>query len=414
MTKHFCLRNIPRLNPHPFKVVRSRPNLKMDWWADHFEGVGACASGDVSGGKGRKVVRNDLMRLTYQTFEIITRKRKLTMIRKFAFIVGLFLIITSCQKDIELVPNTIASLLEKRIEQGFDGIIVHVNQAGKSSFYSAGWKNREQQIPADPHSLFKIASISKLYEAAAVAKLVANQNLSLNSTLAELIPEVAGKIEYADEITLKMLVQHRSGIPDFIFSPDFGNMDPDEEYMTTAALIFGEPARFKPNKGYYYSNTNYLLIGEILNRTLGYSYHEYIKKEMLMPHGLMNTYSLLREVDLDDVMSGYYKGYDQDLKSDEYTRPGGAMVATAEDVGKFLRILIDGTLFTEEEQAIYSSIYLYGHTGWGPGFTSIARYNSDIDAIVVQFVSTSHNGLFWADLEGTYDAINRILEKNKQ
>jgi len=321
------------------------------------------------------------------------------------------LLLTSCQKDLLLPKDSIEEELERAIESGFDGIIVYVNQSGNSSFYSAGWKNREQQIPADPHSLFKIASISKLYEATAVAKLVADQRLSLNSKLAELIPEVEGRIEYADEITLKMMVQHRSGIPDYIYHPDFPNSDPDESYLTTAALIFDQPAEFEPDKGYYYSNTNYLLIGEIMDRTLGYSHHEFIRNEILIPHDLTNTYSLYRAVDPNDVMSGYYKGYDPDLKPDEYTRPGGAMVATAEDVGKFLRYLIDGTLFNEEEQDIYSSIYEYEHTGWSPGYTSIARYNSDIDAIIVQFVNTGYNGLFWVELEGLYDRINKILEE---
>ena len=329
----------------------------------------------------------------------------------YAIWLALILILASCQKDLLLPKDSIEAELERGIEAGFDGIIVYVNQSGNASFYSAGWKNRAQQIPADPHSLFKIASISKLYEAAAVAKLVADDQLSLNSTIVELIPEVEGRIEHADAITLEMLLHHRSGIPDFIYSPDFGDSDPNEPYLTTAALIFDQPAEFEPNERYQYSNTNFLFIGEIMDRVLGYSHHEYIKDEILNPLGLTNTYSLYRDADPSEVMSGYYKGYDPDLKSDEYTRPGGAMVASAEDVGLFLRYLIDGTLFTEKEQAIYSAIYPYEHTGWGFGYTSIARYNSDIDAIVVQFVSTSHNGLFWVELEGMYDRINRILEK---
>lgn len=62
--------------------------------------------------------------------------------------------------------------MEKAVEGGFDGMIVYVNQSGKSSYYSAGWNNRENKIPADPKSLFKIASISKLYTAVAATKLV--------------------------------------------------------------------------------------------------------------------------------------------------------------------------------------------------------------------------------------------------
>ena len=67
------------------------------------------------------------------------------------------------------------------------------------------------------------------------------------------------------------------------------------------------------------------------------------------------------------------------------------MMATAEDVGIFLRALNDGSLLDEYEQAIYSSVYVYGHTGLLPGYYSIARYHEGIDAVVIQFVNTSKN-----------------------
>jgi len=214
------------------------------------------------------------------------------IIRPVTLIVCSLLLTSGCEVDLQPLPNTIEKEVDKAIDRGFDGIIVYVNQSGKSSFYSAGWKNREDQVPADPHGLFKIASISKLYIAAATTKLIADQTLSLESTLVQLIPEVAGRIENADEITLRMMLRHRSGIPEFIYQPDYENSDPEEDYMTTAALIFDEPSDFPPGKKYGYSNTNYLLIGEILDRTLGYSHHEYIKDNILIPLGLDNTYSL--------------------------------------------------------------------------------------------------------------------------
>jgi CubicO group peptidase (beta-lactamase class C family) len=95
-------------------------------------------------------------------------------------------------------------------------MIVYVDQAGKPpDFYAAGWHYRKNRIPADPQALFKIVSISKLYVAVAVAKLVNNKHLSLDKTLADYLPELVGRIENADKITLSMMVQHRSGIPDF-------------------------------------------------------------------------------------------------------------------------------------------------------------------------------------------------------
>ncbi|WP_421889473.1 serine hydrolase [Marinoscillum sp.] len=68
------------------------------------------------------------------------------------------------------LPDTVEQEVENALDRGFDGIIVYVEQGGESSLYSAGWKNRENGVPADPHDLFKIASISKLYIAVAAAQ----------------------------------------------------------------------------------------------------------------------------------------------------------------------------------------------------------------------------------------------------
>lgn len=340
------------------------------------------------------------------------RQQNIIGMRKFTIVIALALIfLTSCTKDLIYFPGTVTEEVEKALEQGYDGIIVCVNTLGEVSLYSAGWKNREKQIQADPHALFKIASISKLYIAAATSKLIVNQTLSLDNTLVELIPEVEGRIENANKITLRMMLKHRSGIPEYIFHPDFPNRDPYEDYMETAALIFDKPADFSPDKKYKYSNSNYLLIGEVLDRALGYSHHEYIKNELLIPLGLNNTYSLYSEADSNKVMSGYYVNYEPDLKSVAHTRPGGSMLATAEDVSIFLRALTDGSLLNSEEQAIYSSVYEYEHTGWLPGYTSIARYHEDIDAVIVQFVNTSKDEMFWVGLKRTYNRILSAVEK---
>lgn len=319
----------------------------------------------------------------------------------------------ACQLHLRPLPNSVEVEVEDAIDRGFDGIVVYVDQPGDSALYSAGWKDRHAQVPADPHALFKIASISKLYIAAATTMVVADGDLSLDSTLQQLVPEVDGKIDNADEITLRMMVQHRSGIPEYIYHPDFTN-DPEESYLATASLVYDQPADFRPDAKYQYSNTNYLLLGEILDRTLGYSHHDYIAIEILDPLGLEETHSLFSEVDPEDVMSGYYIGYGPDMKTlDDHTRPGGSMVATATDVGVFVRALIDGSLFTTEEQAIYTSLYPYEHTGWVTGYTSIVRYHPDIDAVVVQFVSTSHNSLFWIELERVYSRIVKIVERGQ-
>lgn len=288
------------------------------------------------------------------------------------------------------LSDTIQGELDRAIDHGLDGIIVYVDQPGEApALYAAGWSNRAEQVPADPQALFKIASISKLYIAAATAMLVNDGSLSLDDTLAHHLPELVGRIEYADQITLRMMLQHRSGIPNFVDHPGYRWFETLRDRDAYLEFALDEPADFEPDSDYRYSNTGYLLIGNILDKVLGYSHHQYIKSEILEPLGLNHTFSLLSQVDSAEVVSGYHHEVEPDLKVLDHTSPGGSMVATAQDVGVFLRALKDGSLLNREEQAIYSSIYEYEHTGWVPGYQSIARFDEDTDAVVVQFVNST-------------------------
>ncbi|MDE3741038.1 serine hydrolase domain-containing protein [Maribacter polysaccharolyticus] len=305
------------------------------------------------------------------------------------------------------LPDTVQEQVEEAIGHGFDGMIVYVDEAGKPpAFYTGGWNDRENKIPADPKSLFKIASISKLYVAVAITKLAKDKHLSLDETLADYFPELVGRIENADKITLRMMVQHRSGIPNFTDNPTYWE---NEQENGKRALEFALdlPASFEPDEGYEYSNTNYLLLRRIIEKVIGYSHEQYIKEEILIPLGLKNTFFSLKEVNIDDVMSGYYVGVDKDFKTNE-----NGMLATAEDVGIFLRALNDGSIFDEGEQEIYP--YVYDHGGLVPGYQSLAEYHKDIDTVVVQFINTTDfNGYEWNLSEIVINRIVKIVGREK-
>ena len=307
------------------------------------------------------------------------------------------------------LPDTVQEQVNDAIGYGFDGMIVYVDEAGKPpAFYAAGLKNREHQIPADPKALFKIASISKLYVAVATAKLVNDKRLSLDKTLADYFPELVGRIENAENITLRLMVQHRSGIPNYIDHPTFWENQP---YSNDEALelAIDMSANFGPDEDYEYSNTNYLLLRKLIDKVVGYNHFQYIKEEILIPLELNNTFGSLSEVNIDDVMSGYYVGYEEDFKTENV-----GMIATAEDVGIFLRALNDGSVFNEGEQEIYSSIYVYEHTGLVVGYQSIAKYHKDIDTIVIQFLNTTNfDGYNWNLSEVFYSRIVKILRHEK-
>ena len=312
------------------------------------------------------------------------------------------------------LPNTVQEQVEQSLSHGFDGMIVYVDKGADKGvdtdnntpqFYTAGWHDKQLKIPAKPDALFKIASISKLYVAVSMAKLANSNRLSLDQSLDEYFPELIGKIEYADSITLRLMVQHRSGIPNFTNSAEFWS-DAPENKKSNLDYALAMPTSFAPDEGYEYSNTNYLLLREIIAKVTGRSHEQFIQENILTPLGLDNTFFSLN--DINNVMSGYYVGVDEDFKTAEY-----GMLATAEDVGLFLRALNDGSVFTNAaEQAIYQDIYVYEHGGLLPGYQSLAEYHKDIDTVVVQFMNTTDfNGYEWNLSEISINRIVKIVEK---
>lgn len=308
------------------------------------------------------------------------------------------------------LPGTLQEQVNEAIGHGFDGVIVYVDESGQPpAFYTAGWHDRKNKIPANPQALFKIASIGKLYDAVAITKLVNAKRLSLDKTLADYFPELKGRIENAEKITLRMMVQHRSGIPNLTNTPDYWT-NPPENNKEALERVLDLPANFEPDEDYEYSNTNYLLIAQLIKKALGYSNFQYIQEEILTPLKLNNTFGSLNEVNTDLLMSGYYVGMEDDIKTADY----GSMIATAEDVGIFLRALNDGSLLDAGEQEIYSSIYVYEHTGLIPGYQSIAKHHKDIDTVVIQFVNTTDfDGYTWSLSEIVYNRIVKILRRKK-
>jgi CubicO group peptidase (beta-lactamase class C family) len=307
------------------------------------------------------------------------------------------------------LPDTVQEQMDEALGHGFEGMVVYIDQAGQPpQYFASGWHNRESKIPARPDALFKIASISKLYDAVAVTKLVSDGRLSLDKTIADYLPELAGTIENSDKITLRLMIQHRSGIPNFTDAPGFWAA-PTETFEESLALIEGMPANFEPGEDYEYCNTNYLLINKIMDEELGYGNFQFIQEEILTPLNLNHTFASLSKVNIDDVMSGYHVGYPSDLKTNDY-----GMHATAEDVGIFLRALNDGSLFAPGEQEIYASVYEYEHSGWVPGYQSFAQYHKDLDAVVIQFYSTTDPKLYYWNLSEIINSrIVKILKRQK-
>lgn len=304
-------------------------------------------------------------------------------------------------------PTTPQEIINEAVSKGIDGIFVYVEQANESPLsLAAGIQDRTTQQLADPETLFKIASISKLFIAVSAAKLAHQQTINLDDTLLFWLPEIGARIENADRITIRFLLQHRSGVPDFDSQLRFSWQDSHTDIDTTLAFALGKNADFEPDERYEYSNTNYILVAKILDKALGISHTTFIKDNILNPLEMIDTYSLYSEIDPTRLAKGYWENVERSQQ--EYLIPGGSMISTVKDTATFLRALNKGELLNSEEQAIYESVYFLGHSGWLPGYQSIARYLPEIDATIIQFVSTTGGNS--EDVAGsTYEALINAL-----
>ncbi|WP_414827834.1 serine hydrolase domain-containing protein [Alteromonas sp. H39] len=313
------------------------------------------------------------------------------------------------------LSDNVQTELDRAVSAGLVGVIAIIDQPEPlpDSAYASGWHNLQASVPARKDAQFKIGSISKLYIAAAVTRLVAQDRLALENTLLTCLPELASQITHADKITLRMLVQHRSGIPSFTDDSAFPWLAPFDEHEDTQkslALINSKPASFAPGENYEYSNTNYLLLARIIEKAVGYNYQKYIDEQFLTPLGLTQTFASVKHADTDRLMSGYLDGHTDDVKHLAFMNPAGAMVATAEDVAQFIRALNNGTLLNEEEQELYFTLYFNSHDGWLPGYLSFARYFKDSDTVIVLFTNTSGDEP-WMIADFTLSRIHEIIGK---
>jgi D-alanyl-D-alanine carboxypeptidase len=274
--------------------------------------------------------------------------------------------------------------------------------------YSAGIQDRTSQVAMDSKSLFKAASISKLFIAAAPTQIVHKGLLSLNDTLAQHLPKLRSSIENSDTITVRNLLQHRSGVPDFDSQDGFSWRNAHTDIDQVLGYALGHAADFTPNARYEYSNTNYLLLAMILDTVLGYSHHRHIQDFILDPLAMENTYHQLVDADPARLLSGYWDGVNTTLR--DYVVPGGSMVSTATDLATFIDALARGVLLNPQEQETYEAVYWLKHSGWLPGYQTIANYESFPDVSIVLHLNNT-GGISERVISDTYDAVLEILRR---
>ena len=245
-------------------------------------------------------------------------------------------------------------------ETVFPGALLRVSSPELGTWSgAAGLADVEAATPMRPDNQFRGGSLTKPFVSAVVLQLVEEERFSLDDPMTSVLPEsVTGKFANSSEITVRMLLNHTGGMPEFLnlamphIVTDLQRVWQDDEWLDFAAAQ--EPL-FAPGEAQAYSNTDYILLGLIIEQATGKSWREEVRERIIEPLNLKNT--LLPEpgdkssppnqahgynnlgAGLVDVTEA---GVDPSMAS---ASGGQALVTTAEDLERFLKALLDGELF---------------------------------------------------------------------
>lgn len=242
---------------------------------------------------------------------------------------------------VALAAQAQALLEDEHVAAGFPGMAfaVHTQACGIVRAV-AGYGVLDPPDPMASDRIATVSSIAKTFVAIVVLQLVDEGRLSLDDPLATWRPE----FPQADAITVRQLLAHRSGVRDHWFTPYCGfleNPTPDE--LITCAAV-GSP-QFPPGSRFHYSNTNYVILGVIVEEITGHALHDEVRARVIDPLQLLDTYFLGDDVPLDRLMHTYSGTEDITGQEDPAWNWACAdVMSDADDLMQLLRALFGGEL----------------------------------------------------------------------
>ncbi|OJD70300.1 serine hydrolase [Bacillus sp. NH11B] len=285
------------------------------------------------------------------------------------------------------------------------GVIVAVKNGDVNWSYASGEANIERNHKVDADSVFRIGSTTKTFVATVILQLAGEKKLSLDDTVEKWMPGLLKENGYdGNKITIRQLLNHTSGIPDFL-TPELKNKlleNPNVNY--TPEQLIARALELEPVKGWAYSSTNTVIVGLIIQKVTGETYAEQIKKRIIEPLGLKDTVLPGSSMDIPKKNARGYlntgdKLVDITVLNPSFANAGGEMISTGEDLTTFFRALLGGKLLTPEMKKemmtstadsplgkyglgihatkLPDGTEVWGHGGGIPGFTNFAGGTED-------------------------------------
>jgi D-alanyl-D-alanine carboxypeptidase len=255
------------------------------------------------------------------------------------------------------------------VADGVPGVTVTVRRGHGTWAATAGVGNLETGKPRSTADHYRVASISKTFVATVVLQLEAEGELSLDDTVEEWLPGlVRGNGHDGRQITLRQLLNHTSGIFDYLDDPGF-----QQQYMTAdgfmkhrfdqadpkdlLAIAMANKPYFEPGASFTYSNTNYILAALVIEKATGNGYGDEIDRRIIDPLHLAST-SVPTRVTLPRPSSRAYSKlartatgptYDVTELNPRLAYGSGQMVSSSADLNRFYSALLGGRLLPPEQ-----------------------------------------------------------------
>lgn len=203
---------------------------------------------------------------------------------------------------------TASAAVIRQVDTELEGAMAHQHLPGLSVAVAIdgrivyargyGYRNVPQRLPANGHTVYNIASTTKQFVAAAIMRLQQQGLLNVNDRLSKYYTGY----RYADGVTLRQLLTHTSGIPDYLDEP---NVPPHATAAQQAAVIAKLPPEFLPGTRYEYSNTNYVLLGLIVEKLTHRPLQEVFKSWFFRPLGMHDSTAVVLPWTLPNGAMGY-------------------------------------------------------------------------------------------------------------
>jgi CubicO group peptidase (beta-lactamase class C family) len=275
------------------------------------------------------------------------------------------------------------ALLSGVIETNDPGLAVLVSQNGKILFEKAyGLADREHHVPVIPQTTFRIGSVTKQFTASAILKLQEMGKLSVNDKLSKYVPD----FPRGNEVTLRHLLTHTSGIHDCRNTPDFFSRV--TKPTTTKANIKDlksqkEPYDFEPGTKWSYDNAGYLLLCYVVEKVSGQNYGDFLRENFFQPLGMTNTSVYRTHLGLPHEALGYSldtNGFKRAVNWDmSWAAGSGALYSTVEDLCRWNEGIFNGRVLNATSlKAAFTPVKMYENqlnsdTGYAFGWF-IRRY----------------------------------------